>query len=125
MRSAQFGDHLVRGRFHTAALDEAASPVASARYLISRLVPTRRRGGVALLARTLARRPPFERSWTSVPKDFGRKKERAEAFARAWERWLGPTELLFTQRTAAGREALAEAQAQDGEYETSSRRVWV
>jgi len=108
-----------------AALDEVASPVASARYLVSRLVPTRGRGAVSLLARILARRPPFERRWTPLPDDFGRKKERAEVFARAWERWLGPTELLFTQRTAEGREALAAARAQAQEYETSERRVWV
>ena len=38
---------------------------------------------------------------------------------------LGPGELLFTQRTAAGRDALAEAQAQSEEYEISARRVWV
>jgi hypothetical protein len=60
-----------------------------------------------------------------VPDDFGRRKERAEVFTRAWERWLGPTELVFTQRSAAGRKALAEAQAQAEEYETSARRIWV
>jgi len=45
-------------------------------------------------------------------------------FASAWQRWLGPTELRFTQRTADGKEALAAANAQAAEYETSTRRVW-
>jgi hypothetical protein len=106
------------------ALDSALSPVEFPRYLVSRLVadPPRSRG--ALLARALTRRPPFARRWVAVPDDFGRRKERAEAFARAWRRWLGPTELRFTQRSAAGKEALAAANAQAAEYETSTRRVW-
>ena len=72
-----------------------------------------------------AESPPFERRWVAVPDDFGRRKERAEAFARAWERWVGPTELVFAQRSVEGRAALAEAQAQTEDYETSARRVWV
>jgi len=107
------------------ALDAAASPVAAPRYLVSRLVPAPARGRLSLLGRVLVRRPPFERRWVAVPDDFGRNKERAEAFVCAWERWIGPTELVFTQRSAQGREALAEAQAQAEEYETSARRVWV
>jgi hypothetical protein len=107
------------------ALDAAVAPVVAPRYLVSRLVPIPARGRLSLLGRVLARRPPFERRWAPVPDDFGRRKERAEVFARAWERWLGPTELVFTQRSAAGREALAEAQAQAEEYETSARRIWV
>ncbi len=106
------------------ALDSALSPVEFPRYLVSRLVadPPRSRG--ALLARTLTRRPPFARRWAAVPDDFGRRKERAEVFAEAWRRWLGPGELRFTQRSAEGKEALAEANAQAAEYETSARRVW-
>jgi hypothetical protein len=106
------------------ALDSALSPVEFPRYLVSRLVadPPRSRG--ALLARALTRRPPFARRWAAVPDDLGRRKERAEVFAEAWRRWLGPGELRFTQRSAEGKEALAEANAQAAEYETSARRVW-
>jgi superfamily II DNA or RNA helicase len=106
------------------ALDSALSPVASARYLVSRLVPDPPRSRLSLLGRALSRRPPFARRWVAVPDDFGRHKERAEVFARAWRRWLGPSELRFTQRSEAGREALAAANAQAVEYETSTRRVW-
>jgi hypothetical protein len=106
------------------ALNSTLSPVEFPRYLVSRLVANPRRSPLALLARTLTRQPPFERRWVAVPDDFGRRKERAEVFAKAWQQWLGPTELRFTQRSAGGKEALAEASAQAAEYETSTRRVW-
>ena len=61
----------------------------------------------------------------AVPDDFGRTRQRAEAYAEAWRRWLGPAELQFTQRTEAGREAVADANAQRSDYQTSTRRIWV
>ena len=73
----------------------------------------------------MTRRPPFERRWAAVPEDFGRTRPRAEAYAQAWGRWLGPGEFLFTQRTEVGREAVADANAQRTDYQTSSRRIWV
>jgi hypothetical protein len=60
-----------------------------------------------------------------VPADLGRRKERAEAFARAWARHMGPTALTVTQRTDEGRRARAEAAADDGGYETVVRDIWV
>jgi hypothetical protein len=106
------------------ALDSILSPVEFPRYLVSRLVASAPRSRLALLGRTLTRRPPFERRWVAVPDDFGRRKERAELFTSAWRRWLGPTELRFTQRSTEGKEALAAANAQAVDYETSTRRVW-
>ncbi len=108
----------------TSALDGALAPAAVPRYLISRLVPAGG-GGLRPLARVLARRPPFGRRWVVVPDDLGRVKKRAEAYARAWQRWLGPSELQFTQRSPEGREAAATASAQAADYQTSSRRIWV
>jgi superfamily II DNA or RNA helicase len=108
----------------TRSLDGALSPVEFPRYLISRLVPS----GSALrpLARALRRQPPFERRWVAVPDDLGRTKKRAEAYAVAWRRWLGPGDLQFTQRSAAGRDAAAGASAQRGDdYQTAARRIWV
>jgi hypothetical protein len=61
----------------------------------------------------------------AVPEDLGRGKHRAEVSATAWRRWLGPSELQFTQRSTAGRDAMAGAGAQAGDYETSTRRIWV
>ena len=110
-------------RRFTGALDGALSPAEFPRYLISRLVPGPSR--LRPLARVLSRRPPFDRRWVAVPEDLGRSRQRAEAYARAWRRWLGPAELQFTQRTAAGREAAAGANAQRSDYQTSSRQIWV
>jgi len=109
----------------TNALDQVVSTVAFPRYLVSRLVPTAERGRIALLARSLLRRPPFEVQWAAVPEDLGRNKQRAEIFAQAWRRWLGPSELRFTQRSSDGRATLAAANAQAADYDTSARRIWV
>ena len=69
-------------------------------------------------------RAPLATAWHAVPDDLGRRKDRAEALATAWRRWLGPAELRFTQREEAGRAALAEAAAQDWSYDTQRRAVW-
>jgi len=110
------------------ALDGALSPADFPRYLVSRLVPAT--GGGSLrplrpLRRFLSRKPPFERRWVAVPDDLGRTKQRAEAYAQAWRRWLGPAELQFTQRSQAGREAVADANAERSDYQASTRRIWV
>jgi superfamily II DNA or RNA helicase len=109
----------------TRALDQALSPAAFPRYLISRLVPSPSHIPLRPLTRVLSGKAPFGRRWVAVPDDLGRSKQRAEAYATAWRRWLGPAELQFTQRTVAGREAAAGADAQRSDYQTSSRRIWV
>lgn len=106
------------------ALDDLIAPSAFPRYLVSRLVPGAA-GWIALVARALTRRPPFQHRWAAVPADFGRTKQRAAEFATAWQRWAGPSELQFTQRTATGHQAAAIAGAQAADYQTSSRRIWV
>jgi len=88
--------------------------------------PRSKRGGKhGGLARVLTRRPVFPVRHHPVPDDLGRRKERAEAFARAWSKQVGPTELVFTQRSDEGRRARAEAAAEDGGYETVVRDIWV
>jgi hypothetical protein len=105
------------------ALDDVLCPADFPRYLVSRLVPG---DGVAQpLGRVLRRRPPFERRWVAVPADLGRTRARADAYWRAWQRWLGPAELQFTQRSKAGQDAAAQASAQQPEYLASTRTVWV
>src|SRR6266545_1327678 len=108
----------------TRALDDLLSRPDAPRYLVSRLLPGRAGRG-RLLLRLLSGRAVFPVQWEAVPSDLGRRKDRAEAFARAWRRWLGPGELLFTHRTEAGHAALARAHAQSIDYETSKRQVWV
>jgi hypothetical protein len=107
------------------ALDGLVAVSDAPRYLVSRPLPDPGAGAGALLARVLTRRPPFPVRHHPVPDDLGRRKERAEAFARAWSKQVGPTELVFTQRTDAGRRARATAAAEDGGYETVVRDIWV
>ena len=107
-------------RFAT-ALDELVSVADAPRYLVGRPLPDPSAGAAALLGRVLLRRPPFPLRHHPVPADLGRRKERAEAFARAWAHHLGPARLVFTQRTDEGRQARAAAAADDGGYETVVR----
>jgi superfamily II DNA or RNA helicase len=109
----------------TTALEQLLEPPGNPRYLVSRLVPGTRRGTARRLGRLLLARPPFRHCWHAVPDDLGRNKARAEAFARAWRRWLGPGQLRFTQRSDQGRAALAQAGAQAATHETKTRKVWV
>jgi len=113
------------GRRFAAALDELMSVSDAPRYLVSRPLADPDRGALGLLGRVLTRRPPFDERLHPVPKDLARNKERAEAFARAWGRHVGPGRLVFTQRSEEGREARAEAASADGGYETLDRDVWV
>jgi superfamily II DNA or RNA helicase len=108
----------------TAALNDVVDPPAFPRYLLSRLVP-RPRSHLTAIFRLATSRPPFEKRWVAVPADLGHRKDRAEAFARAWQRWLGPTQLLFTQRTESGKAALAAASAQAPDYDARARLVWL
>jgi hypothetical protein len=107
------------------ALDELAGLSDAPRYLVARPLPDPEAGAAALLGRVLARRPPFPLRHHPVPADLARRKDRAEAFARAWRRQLGPSALVFTQRSDEGRRARAEAAADDGGYETLVRDIWV
>jgi superfamily II DNA or RNA helicase len=106
------------------ALDDVLCPPGSPRYLVSRLVPGHTTAGRAL-ARIATRQPPFASRWVAVPADLGRTKQRAEAYHAAWTRWLGPSELQFTQRSQIGRDAAAQASAEQADYSTSRRQVWV
>jgi superfamily II DNA or RNA helicase len=108
----------------TAALDALLGPVERPRYLISRLIAPPRPSPVALLRIAAGSRAPLGVAWHAVPDDLGRRKDRAETFALAWRRWLGPAELRFTQREGPGRTALAEAAAQEWSHDTQRRAVW-
>jgi superfamily II DNA or RNA helicase len=111
-------------RFAT-ALDQLAGVLDRPRYLVSRPLAEPGVGAFSLLGRVLRRRPPFPERLHPVPADLATHKPRAEAFARAFHRRLGPGRLIFTQRSEEGREARAEAAGADGGYETVVRDIWV
>ena len=108
----------------TAALDALLGPVERPRYLLSRLVAPPDPSATDVLRIAAGGCGPLVTTWHAVPDDLGRRKERAEALAVAWRRWLGPAELRFTQRDEPGRAALAEAAAQEWSYDTQRRAVW-
>lgn len=108
----------------TAALDAMLGPVERPRYLLSRLVAPPDPPALGLLRIAAGSTAGLTTAWHAVPDDLGRRKERAEALAAAWRRWLGPAELRFTQRGEPGRAALAEAAAQEWSYDTQRRAVW-
>jgi superfamily II DNA or RNA helicase len=88
-----------------AALAEAVEPAVAHRYVVSRPL-----GGV-----------PYGRAWHPVPSDLGRNRRRAEAYATAFWRWLGPGELRYTVGDPA---ALAPA-AGGGDWDVQTRQLWV
>ncbi|MEA2127019.1 MAG: hypothetical protein QOI80_3801 [Solirubrobacteraceae bacterium] len=87
------------------ALAEAVEPAIAQRYVIARPL-----GAV-----------PYERAWHPVPSDLGRNRTRADAYAAAFGRWLGPGELRYTVTDA---EALAPATAAS-DWEAQTRQLWV
>jgi hypothetical protein len=112
-------------RRFASALEQLMGVSDAPRYLVGRPLPNPSVGAVAMLGRVLTRKPPFDERLHPVPADLARNKERAEAFARAWHKRVGPGRLVFTQRSEEGREARAEAASEDGGYETLLRDVWV
>ena len=74
------------------ALREVLTPIANPRYLLTQ--------------KTLWRF--FHENYFNVPEIFGRKKDCAEAFARAWRSRVGPVQLVYT-RSPDGRRLLLRA----------------
>ncbi|MBI5105608.1 MAG: hypothetical protein HZB46_11635, partial [Solirubrobacterales bacterium] len=105
----------------TGALDALLGPVAAPRYVVSRLAAP---PGGGLLGLALRGEPAATVVWHALPDDLGRHRTRADAFAQAWRRWLGPAELRFTQR-GEGPATLAAAAAQEAAFDTRRRAVWV
>jgi hypothetical protein len=110
------------GTLFATALDDLLEPAAPPRYLVSR--PVAMPGKVRALVRATTRRRWAASERVPVPADLGRRKERAEVFARAAWRWLGPCELIFTGRSDEGPAALGEVVAASPSWEPVRRRVW-
>ncbi len=82
------------------ALDEVVSPMASPRYVLPRWVvdppPPGARGlGTGFKAATGLLRPTGE-VWHSVPTVLGTNGTTAQAFAQAWDRWVGGGAAIYT-----------------------------
>ena len=77
------------------ALDEVISPMASPRYVVRRWVLDPPDGLDGLKAATGLLRPTGE-VWHSVPTALGTTGRRAQAFARAWDHWVGGGPAVYT-----------------------------
>ena len=100
-------------RLVSAALDELFGGGALARYVVSR--------------RVVAGRWPWSRArlvWHAVPTDLARRKDRAEAFRGAWQRWLGDGELVYCHGSGERGRALAVQASGAAALATQLRRIW-
>ncbi len=78
------------------SLDEVVSPMTSPRYVVPRWLLTGPvDNGDGFKAAFGLLRPDGE-VWHTVPTALGTTGERAQAFARAWDRWVGGGEAVYT-----------------------------
>lgn len=94
------------------ALDQLFAPIGSPRYLIRRddgRLPSMKFQVVWLLIRAMFRREGRERPvYHAVPDALGTHRDRAEAFAHEWRRWVGGGQLVLC-RSEEGRRVLGAA----------------
>jgi superfamily II DNA or RNA helicase len=88
-----------------AALDDVVGGGGLPRYVVSRIAAGQ---GVV---------------WHSVPGDLARRKDRAEAFHRAWTRWCGRSALVYAHGSDEGARLATEALAVPT-LATQQRRIW-
>ncbi len=107
------------------ALDEAVSPIGLPRYLLPRWVRTKR--DVTWWRSVWAgfgRLKPDGVVWHAVPSVLGANAERAAAYARAWDHWVGGGEPVYTG-SPEGQGILAAQQGTDPfAASTVMRRQW-
>jgi hypothetical protein len=96
----------------TAALEEVLAPVVAPSYLIPRWVLTRPVDNSQGVQVALGRLRPDAVVWHSVPAAASTSDERAQAFAGAWDRWVGGGPAVATD-SAQGRAAVARSRGVD------------
>jgi len=97
----------------SAALDELFGGGGLPRYVVSRRVAT---SPLPFVGRRTA--------WHAVPADLARRKDRAEAFHLAWQRWMGKGDLVYCHGTDPGARDLAARACAVAPLETQRRRIW-
>ncbi len=109
----------------TNALDEAVSPVADPRYVVSRSVvaPGPISGERARQA-ARGRLVPDGEVWHAVPTALGRHKKWARAYADAWGWWIGGGPPIFTRSPVGVGILTAQRGADPFAASTVVRRHW-
>ena len=115
----------VEAQLFATALDEAVSPINLPRYLLPRWVRTRRDvTWWRSLWAGFGRLTPDGVVWHAVPTVLGINADRAAAYARAWDHWIGGGEPVYTG-SPEGQGILAAQQGTDPfAASTVMRRQW-
>ncbi|MEI7059108.1 DEAD/DEAH box helicase family protein [Nocardioides sp. CCNWLW239] len=107
-----------------ASLEEALSPIAAPRYLVSRPVV----GDLDVLERLRLGISGHHRAqaeaWHAVPAALGRRAADARAFQNAWEHWVGGSGLLYTASPEGAGILAAQRGADPFDLTTVIRRHW-
>jgi hypothetical protein len=116
----------VEAEVFATALDEAVSPIMLPRYLLPRWVRTRRDvTWWRSLWAGFGRLKPDGVVWHAVPTVLGANADRAAAYAKAWDHWIGGGEPVYTG-SPEGQGILAAQQGTDPfAASTVMRRQWV
>ena len=115
----------VEAEVFATALDEAVSPINLPRYLLPRWVRTKRDvTWWRSLWAGFGRLKPDGVVWHAVPTVLGLNAERAAAYAKAWDHWVGGGAPIYTG-SPEGQGILAAQQATDPfAASTVMRRQW-
>ena len=100
------------------ALEQALGPPTAGGWWISRPVAVPRGPARPRWRQGVAGRAQLDELWIGVPHDLGRRRDRREAYAAAWTRWLGACALRRDEEGAV----LA---AEDPGYDARLRDLWV
>lgn len=108
------------------ALDEALGPVLAPRYVVPRHVLLDRHRSTAELVRaaTGGALEPDGTVWHPVPAVLGVRAERAAAYARAFDHWVGGGEALYTGSPEGAGVLAAQRGSDPFDVATVMRRHW-
>jgi superfamily II DNA or RNA helicase len=130
LRCRVAGASLADSQTFTTALDEVLAPMSTPRYVVARhvgSVPDSPVGRAHKLAQAMARlraRAATGVVWHSVPSVLGVNATRAGHFSRAWDRWVGGAELLYTGSPEGAGVLAAQQGADPFAVTTVVRRHW-
>ncbi|GGR65333.1 superfamily II DNA or RNA helicase [Nocardioides luteus] len=106
------------------SLEEAVSPIAAPRYLVSRPVVGDLDMLQALRLGVSGRHTAEAEAWHAVPTALGRRAADAKEFLGAWEHWVGGSGLLYTGAPEGAGVLTAQRGADPFDVTAVIRRHW-